>query len=112
MSDEVPERFRPALRVVLKRIVEGDFDGLVRDGFVPAGGDPGVWVRNYPLRLVPFPPEAWRHSRAGRIASRPGCWWVVVPLRDQEGTSDLSLEATVCEGDGQLRVEVDNIHVL
>jgi len=97
-------------------MASGDWDGLVRDGFAPrnsSGAELGYWVHEYPARLAPLPPEAWDVSEHGRVQNEEDRWWVIVPLWTQEeGRSDLSLEATVRERDGQISVEIDNIHVL
>lgn len=111
----VPERLRPALAALIRRLVEGDFDGLVRDGFAPGhgGGDLGLWVRDYPADLVDLPEEGWQLSEAVPVPGQAGVWFVVVPLwTRQEGRSDLSMEATVVERGDEVDVQVDNIHVL
>lgn len=113
MGGPVPERFRAALSEVIQRVVAGDFTGIQQGGLASAGNDIGTWVRSYSRRLVDLPDEAWALSEAGEIAARPGCWWVVVPLWDASGRSDLSLEATVEETpQGLINVAIDNIHVL
>lgn len=116
VSDPVPSRFRPVIEVVVWRMADGDWDGLVQDGYAPrnnSGAELSYWVQQYPGRLVPLPPEAWDESDHGRVEIEDGRWWVVVPLWTQgEGRSDLSLEATIRERPGQISVEIDNIHVL
>lgn len=97
-------------------MADGDWDGLVRDGIAPAvktGEGLGYWVRQYPARLVALPPEAWDISEHGRVDTESETWWVVVPLwTEEEGRSDLSLEATIRERSGGISIEIDNIHVL
>jgi hypothetical protein len=62
---------------------------------------------------VPLPHEAWAAGDAFPVVVRPGQWWVVLPLWTQEeGMSDLSLEATVTESTGGVIVVIENIHVL
>jgi hypothetical protein len=97
-------------------MADGDWDGLVRDGFAPGattGEQVAHWVREYPGSLVPLPPEAWDVSEHGRVEVEPETWWVMVPLwTAEEGRSDLSLEATIRERSGRILVEIENIHVL
>ncbi len=109
----IPESFRVALRPVIQRIVEGDFDGLIRDGFAPRhiDGDLGMWVRDYPMRLVSIPEEAWQFAHCGRIEVESS-WWVDVDLWTADGRSDLTLEATLRETPRGIAVEIDDIHVM
>src|SRR2546430_679843 len=116
MSDPVPPRFRPVIEDVVRRMAEGDWDGLVRDGTAPrvkTGEELAYWVRQEGTRLVPLPSEAWDASEHGRIGVELQTWWVVVPLwTEKEGRSDLSLEATIRERSDRLSIEIDDIHVL
>lgn len=121
VSDEperVPDRWRPAIESIVDRLVAKDYAGLVRDGFVSYASDPtdssiGTWIEDYPATLVALPAEAWRYAERGRWSNLPDAWWVVVDLwTAEEGRSDLSMEATVRERDGQVLVVIDNVHVM
>ena len=114
MDGTLPVHIRVAPAAVITRIVGGDFDGLIADGCAPrhVDGDLGLWVRDDPVELIDLPEEAWRYAEVIIDPARPGWWAVNVPLwTEEEGRSDLELEATVVERDGRVRVEVDNIHV-
>src|SRR5213594_1796061 len=95
MSDPVPPRFRPVIEEVVRRMAEGAWDGLVRDGTAPrvkTGEELRYRVGQQGSRLVPLPSEAWNASEHGRIEVEPETWWVVVPLwTDDEGRSDVRL---------------------
>lgn len=102
----------------MERLVAGDYAGLARDGFVPHATHPndpsiGEWIERYPATLVPLPAEAWTVAERGRCVDDPDTWWVVVALwTAEEGRSDLSMEALVHEQDGEVRVEVHDVHVM
>ncbi len=114
---DVPAQFRPALAAVVERLVAGDYQGLKRDGIDPdPAADLSLWIRNYGLTgatIAPLPEEARASADAVPITGRPGEWAVVLPLWTQEeGMSDLSMEATVCESPGGISIIVNDIHVL
>jgi hypothetical protein len=117
-SSPIPERWRPALAWVVDRLVAGDYVGLAREGFVPhaSGSDDtgiGYWIEQYPATLVSLPEEAWAGAERGRCVDDPDSWWVIVELwTAEEGRSDLSMEAIVREQDGELRISLDNVHVM
>ncbi len=112
----VPERWRPELAEVVRRLAAGDYEGLVRDGLAdpPAGaedGGLGYWIERHPARLVELPDEAWAYSEHFPIG--PGEWGVVVDLwTAEEGRSDLSLEATVRDDGERIQVRVTGVRVL
>jgi hypothetical protein len=97
-------------------MVDGDWEGLVRDGMAPAhrsGEELSYWVRSHPARLAPLAPEAWELSDHGQVEPELDTWWVVLPLWTvNEGRSDLSLEATVREQSARVTVQIDGVHVL
>jgi hypothetical protein len=97
-------------------MADGDWEGFVRDGMAPAhrsGEELSYWVRSYPARLAPLPPEAWELSDHGQVETELDTWWVVLPLWTvNERRSDLSLEATVREQSARVTVQIDGVHVL
>jgi hypothetical protein len=113
MPSPVPQRFRSLLGDAIDRLAAHDFVGLTRHGYVRPDNDIGHWIEEYPATLVPVPAEGWDLSECGRVVTRPGAWWVVVPLwTAEEGRRDLSLEPTIQESDGDIALEIDNVHVL
>jgi hypothetical protein len=115
--DAVPERFRGVLGDVVRRVAEGDYVGLKRDGIDPyPDADLSLWIREYGERgatVVRLPEEAWEHAEAYPADGVPGTWSVVVDLwTAEEGRSDLSMEATVREVGDRVEVTIDGIHVL
>ena len=112
----VPERWRPLLAEIIHRLVIGDYAGLARDGSVSYTDDPsddsiGMWIEDYPWRMVDLPEEAWAFSDHFQVG--PNSWSVVVSLwTAEEGLSDLSLEAIVYEDGPNVTVKVDMVHVM
>jgi hypothetical protein len=114
---DVPARFRPGLAAVVERLAAGDYQGLKRDGIDPhPEADLSLWIRNYGTAgatIVPLPEEAWASAEAVPVAARPGQWAVVLGLWTQEeGMSDLSVEATITESPDGISVVIDGLHVL
>lgn len=94
--DPVPERWRAMLGELVHRLVVGDFDGLVDDGLVTEGFVPYLResVTSYSAHLVDLPEEAWAYSH--HIAGDDPVAEVTVWLwSEEEGISDLSMDATV-----------------
>jgi hypothetical protein len=71
-------------------------------------------IKEYGRTVLPFPQAELKLVDVIEVInSMPKKWSVVVPFWTQEeGRSDLSLELTCIDEEGNLRVEVDNIHVL
>jgi hypothetical protein len=112
----VPVRFRPALAEVVKRLAALDYQGLKCDGIDPhPDSDLSMWIRNYGhagATIVPLPEDAWAECDVAPTV-HPGEWWAVVPLwTREEGMSDLSMEATITEASGEVKVVIHDIHVL
>jgi len=78
MSHEsVPERFRPALEAIVRRLADGDYQGVARDHSPYLGQDGfdlGMWARDYPDSFVPLPAEAWEVATAFEMNDEPGAW--------------------------------------
>src|SRR6266851_1667452 len=69
MSEPVPLRFRSVIDDVVRRMAEGDWDSLVRDGMAPrtnTGEELGYWVRQYPNKTRPA-----THGGVGSFRPRP-----------------------------------------
>lgn len=116
-ASPVPERWRPQLDLLVRRVVRGDFDGLAADGyFVVVEGDKpenfGLWIREYGETLVDLPDRAWELSDHGPDLE-PNHWWVVIPMWSSDGPSDLSLEATVLDsGTDPVSIQLHGVRVL
>lgn len=114
----VPERWRPVLGAIVHRLAIGDYVGLAREGLIAFAVDSsdariGHWIDGYSARLVDLPPEAWAFSDYGETHGKPGYWWVIVDLwTAEEGRSDLSMEATVYDDGHEVRVEVNDVHMM
>lgn len=115
-DEPIPPRFRPLIEVVVARLAARDYDGLLRDGLVRDDNpDFAFWVEDYPATLVPLPADAWtRPERAsvGRLNDGTGWYFVLDLWTREEGRSDLSLEGTLLEKSGGVRLVIDNIHVM
>jgi hypothetical protein len=116
----VPERWRPALGELVRRLVLGDYAGLEAEGLVAEGSGAGMedgighWIELYPDSLVDMPPEGWDYTEHEPWAGRTDSWWVIVPLwSEHERPSDLSMEATVWDDGTEVRVQIDTApHVM
>ncbi len=96
---------------MVDRIAAGDFDGLARDHAQP-DSDVGLWAREYPATFIPLPPEAWRHVHTFFLADHDA-WKVDVALWSlEEGRSDMTLQVTVWEEAGAIKLTIDDLHVL
>jgi hypothetical protein len=71
-------------------------------------------IRDYGRRLVVPPEGAFEFMDVVEVRNAdPPSWSVTMPLwTREEGRSDLSLELTIVGGQKDLRVELDDIHVL
>lgn len=111
----LPEDFRAPIAGIVDALVQGDFDALDADrrsGRVGAAGLRRA-VAEYGRTLVELPEDAYALAQAGPVTTRPGEWWIVVPMwTAEEGRSDLSLElSAIPTGEGH-RFEVRDLHVL
>jgi hypothetical protein len=114
-DDRVPDRFRPVLEDIVRRLAAGDYDGVARDHspYVDQEGfDLGMWARDYPDPFVPLPPEAWDVASAGPVDDQEGVWWVDEDLWSSEGRTDMTLSATVRDTSTGPKVEIRDLHVL
>ena len=113
----VPERWRPLLRDLVRRLVIGDYAGLARDGFVayvqgPDDDSIGTWIEDYPWKLVDLPEEAWEYSDH-LLLSQADTWYASVDMwTAEEGPSDLTLEATVYDDGTSISIQIDGVHVM
>ncbi len=108
-------KFRPSLRSVVDELVKGNFEGLERDGRAGRVGAEGLQraISEYRRHLIALPEEAFEISDALELTTHLSAWAVDLDLWTvEEGRSDLALSATVTEADGDVRVEIDDLHVL
>ncbi len=113
----VPERWRPVIAGVVRRLAAGDYAGLVRDGVAPASEGPDDlgfehWVVEYPATVVDLPDDAWAftdHQPTGE----QDVWDVSVDLwTAEEGRSDLTLEGQVRDTGSAVTLCIKRIHTL
>lgn len=99
----VPERWRPLIAEVVRRLVEKDYVGLAADGTYtgdpgPNGDGVGFDIERYPATLRDLPEEIWGYSDHYQAYDDPNVWVVIVPLATvEEGLSDLSLVGQVTD---------------
>jgi hypothetical protein len=111
--DELPAPARPRIEEIVRRLAAGDIDGLRSEGVNGLDGDPLLWIREYPAKLVPLPADVWVHPETVTFAydDRSG-WAVVLPLwTTAESPSDLSLEMSVIKRGTGFEFEISSIHV-
>jgi hypothetical protein len=102
----VPLRFREPLADVVRRMADGDMQGLVASGLVadPEALEPRLEeLRN---RIISLPPDTWESAQCGKFAREPGLWWVTVPLWTAD-EDDLWIDGTVLENDGGIALAVE-----
>ena len=107
--------WRPALREVIRALVQGDDDGLVRGlrSVAPISAATIEEIRanvaGYGETLAELPDDTWRTSVSQWMGKH---WDVLVDLWTVEsGASDLVLSARVFELADGFRVEVDSVYV-
>ena len=113
----IPERWRPALAQIVHRLITGDYAGLSRDGFLAYPHDPadvgiGSEIERYPAKLVDLPEEVWTIADCIPIEQQPNAWWAVIPIWEEGGPSDLSLEVEVRDDGSMIEVKVQDVHAL
>jgi hypothetical protein len=64
IDDELPAPARARIEEIVRRLAADDIDGLRSEGVKGLEGDPLLWVREYPAKLVPLPGDVWRHPEA------------------------------------------------
>jgi hypothetical protein len=101
-----------------RALVAGDYAGLARDGFVEGAEGPdddssGMWIEDYPYRLIPFPEGAWPGTEYDTAPDNPKEYRVTIALwTAEEGASDLTLEAALVEHADRIAISIDNVHVM
>lgn len=115
-EEPVPVRWRPALAELVRRLVVGDYAGLIADGiWTEIPGHDG-WlaesIGTYPGELVELPEEGWDWSPyEDRSEWEPG-WSYVDLWTTEHQPSDLTMEAAINEDGDQLQVQLLNVHVM
>ena len=105
------------IRRIVTLLVDEDYLDLEKlsHGRRLTAGEMDQAIQDYGEKLVLPPDEAFEDLDVIKVeASQPPEWSVVVYLwTEREGKSDLSLELTLTEiGNGEFKVEIDNLHVL
>jgi hypothetical protein len=104
------------VRSVVELLAAGKYDDLEKltDGRRLTSAEMALAVREYGRCLIAPPDDAYEELDVVQVQNRvPAEWSVWMPLwSKEEGRSDLTLQLTVREVDGDLLVELDDIHVL
>jgi len=109
----VPARFRDIIRATVRDLAAGNFEALERDGRSGdlTAEDLREQVEEYPGTLVELPEEAFEEPEATPVAE--STWAIDVDLWTKEhGHSDLTLSAWLSDADGEVAIEIVNVHVM
>ena len=110
------EILRRAVRAIVELLAENDYQATV-EACAKSRLSPddirGV-IEEYGHHLIRPPEDAYADLDAIRVtqASEP-TWSVRAPVYTaNEGRSDLTLELTIIQSSGEIRIEMDDLHVL
>ncbi len=106
--------WRPTLREVVKSFARGDFTLAAGIRSVApvrprSATQIGSYLEEYGKKLTELPDETWETSVAQWVG--PTHWEIDVDLWTEAGKSDLILAGRVFEDGGDLRFEIDSVHV-
>lgn len=112
MNDEIQKTARRLVTMLAVR----DYAGLAfwSKGVRLGASDMRLAIRDYGRTVIVPPGEDLPDIDVVRVGNaEPGRWSVDIPLwTKEEGKSDLTLEATMIESEGEVMdVEIDDIHV-
>lgn len=107
--------FTAAVLRVVEELSHGEYDALLSHvTSLLSAEDLHRTIQEYGRTLASPPDGIYDSLDAVAVKSaRVPTWSVWVPLwTKEEGRSDLTLEMTIIEEDGQLTIELDDLHVL
>ena len=112
----VPSELQQQLVSVGRRLAQGDFDALVREGIFhrvsAAELRDAVDAERYWATLAEPPDDAYADATMSPLDDGSG-WFLAVPVWTVEhGASDLSLVAEFVKTDDDMRLLVSDVHVL
>lgn len=111
----LPDSVREAVKtlveaLVAKRYAELEADG--RSGRVTAE-ELRRTIEEYGRVLVPVPKEAFQLADVFEVTGDEGGWAIDLPLwTKEEGRSDLTLSLSTQLQGGEVKIEIDDLHVL
>jgi hypothetical protein len=111
----LPEAFRAPIRRLAAELARGDLKGLVEDGRCGVMTEEQMRqpIRSYGRTLTSLPEEALDRAQVRPLEDEQEAWEVALPLWTvEEGESDLSLIASVRMIEGDVWVELYDLHVL
>ena len=111
----VDERFVSAISSLVGDMAQGNVAKLRQTGVLGrlTANELKQAIDEYGRTLVPLPPEAFDLADSWAVQGSRGTWAVDIPLWTiEEGRSDLTLSLTVCEEEGSIRIEIDDLHVM
>jgi hypothetical protein len=110
------ERLKDPVLKVIEHLVAGEFAELesLTNGRRLNAQEIGKAVTDYGRKLVLPPEDAFRLIDVVEVKNAgPRRWSVTMPLwTREEGRSDLAIEVTLIADHENLRIELDDIHVL
>lgn len=107
-------RFTSAIRGVVEQLSNGEYDALLSQVTSRASKEDLIrTIQEYGRTLVPPPDDAYESLDVISVDSADlPTWSVWIPLwTSEEGRSDLTLEMTIIEANGQLAIELDDLRV-
>jgi hypothetical protein len=112
----VLEELRLTVREIVDQLVRGDYEAIVRRCIRSrlTSDDLRKVLHDYGRKLVSPPGDAYDNLDAVQVQDASiSKWSIRSPLwTEEEGRSDLTLELTIAVGDGEPKVELDDLHVL
>jgi len=111
----LPEAFRAPIRRLATDLARGDLGRLVEDGRCGVMTEDQMRhaIKSYGRTLASLPDEAFDRAQVRPLEDEEKAWEVILPLWTvEEGESDLSLVASVMMMEGNVWVELYDLHVL
>jgi hypothetical protein len=104
-----------AIRRLVHDLAAHSYSSIEADGRIGrlTQAELGTAVAKYGRTLVPLPSDGMNFVYSYPVKDKPGEFIVEVTLWTlEEGRSDLTLSLTVLDNPGELRLSIDDLHVL